>query len=223
MLLVGLLTVAIAVQSVFIAKLYRQNQVPEADADSAPLQIDLQPKTTAPPSVSGGSSGGSFLPPSWQPHGGLGLDPDVWDPFQEFRNMHQQMDQLFNDSFGRFQLSPDFQSLWGGTTFSPSMDVEEQKGQYVVRMDIPGTDKSNISVDINDRKLTVSGKINEMVEEKGQNQLRKERRSGEFSRSMQLPGPVKSDEMEAEYKNGVLVITLPKAEEEHTRQSIQVK
>lgn len=137
--------------------------------------------------------------------------------------MRQQMDHMFNDSFGRFRQAPGFQSMWGGTTFSPSMDLEERGGNYVVRMDIPGTDKSDISININDRKLEVAGKIDETVEEQGKNQLRKERRTGEFKRSITLPGPVKADEMEAKYEDGVLAITVPKAEEQYGSRSIELK
>jgi HSP20 family protein len=103
------------------------------------------------------------------------------------------------------------------------MDIEEKDGCYVIRMDIPGTDKSNISVDVSDREVTVSGTVDQTVEEHTKNQLRKERRSGRFSRSFILPGPVKADEMEAEYNRGVLVITVPKAEEKGATRSIEVK
>jgi hypothetical protein len=78
--------------------------------------------------------------PPLSPFGGLGLDPGIWNPFKEFRRMRQQMDQMFNESFGRFRQSPDFQSMWDGTTFAPSMDVEEQDEAFVIRMDIPGAE-----------------------------------------------------------------------------------
>lgn len=214
-LLIGLLVVVVAVQSVFLAKLYEQNKTPEAGSHAESFQINLQPKSGNAPSAGGKQGGGNLSSQSVIPFNGFGFDPDAWDPFQEFRNMRQQMDQMFNDSFGRFQLSPDYYSLWGGTTFSPNIDVEEQNNNYVVRMDIPGADKSNISVKIDDRNLTVSGKIDETVEEQGKNQLRRERRSGEFTRSIQLPGPVKAGEMAAEYEDGVLIVTAPKATEQY--------
>lgn len=90
-------------------------------------------------------------------------------------------------------------------------------------MDIPGAEKSNISVNITDRMLEVSGQINETVVDKGKNQLRKERRSGEFRRALTLPGPVKAGEMEAKYENGVLVVTIPKADEKDEARSIKVR
>lgn len=223
-LLVGLLIVIAAVQSVVIVKLYQQSETPEPKLAVEPIQMNLQPNPGSGQSPSGGTPQPlSTLSVPTMPFGRFGYTPGSWDPFQEFRNMRQQMDQMFNDSFGRFRQAPDFQSLWDGTTFSPSMDVKEQNDRYVIQMDIPGAEKSNLSVDVDDRKLTISGSIEETIEEQDQNTLRKERRSGEFTRSIQLPGPVNADEMDAEYKNGVLVITLPRAEKEGSKRHIDVK
>lgn len=223
--LIGLLVVVVVVQSVVLSKLYQRSEVPESKPAAEAARMDLQPKTGSGQSPSGGNSKPKGNPPlsTYPPLGGLGYTPGLWDPFQEFRSMRQQMDQMFNDSFGRFQQAPDFQSVWGGTTFSPNMDVEENDGSYVIRMDIPGADKSNISVNFNDRKLEVSGKIDETVEEQGRNHLRKERRAGEFKRVLTLPGPVKADEMKARYEDGVLTITVAKDEEQGGSRNIEIK
>lgn len=221
--LVSLLVIVVVVQSFVMVKLYQSSEVPEAKSVSETFQMNLQPKAgTGQASAGSGTTGWNQPLPAW-PYGGRGLDPGIWDPFNEFRTMRQQMDQIFNDSFGRFRQSPDFQSMWGGTTFSPSMDMEEKDDNYVIRMDIPGADKSNISVNIDDRQLVVSGKVDETIERQGRNQLRKERRSGEFKRALTLPGPVKADEMEAKYEKGVLTITVPKVEEGPQAYDIKVK
>ncbi|MDF7801442.1 Hsp20/alpha crystallin family protein [Pontiellaceae bacterium B1224] len=221
MLLVGVLVVVVAVQSVVMAKLYQKTNVePLVTEAGEPVQMQLKPWAVGTASA-GAKKPGAQNPVN--PFGGFQLDPGTWDPFSEFRNIRQQMDQIFNDSFGRFRMNPDFESLWGGTAFSPNMDIEEQNGNYVVRMDIPGADKSDISVNIKDRVLEVSGKTDETVEEQGQRQLRKERRSGQFKRAFTLPGPVKVDEMEARYEDGVLVVTVPKADEEKENRTIEVK
>lgn len=221
--LVGLLVVAVVVQSVFLAKMYRRSGAPQTRPPAESVRMDLQPKagTGQPPAA----KAPQWLPPvpAW-PYGGLGVDPDLWDPLREFRSMRQQMDHMFNDSFGRFRQSTNFPSMWGGTTFSPSMDLEDKEKTYVVRMDIPGADKSDISVNIDDRQLTVSGKVDETIEEQGSKQIRRERRSGEFKRSLSLPGPVKADEMQAKYEDGVLSVTVPKAEEKQgASRNIEIK
>jgi HSP20 family protein len=214
------LVLVVVVQAFFMMKLARSAQQAEPATES--VQIDLQPDA-------GPGQPPTATPPNWNtplpmypPLGAFG-NPGTWDPLQEFRGMRQQMDQIFNDSLGRFQQSPDFESLWGTMSFSPNMDVEENNGNYIVRMDLPGADKANISVNIDDRKLVVSGKIDETTEEQGKNQLRKERRSGEFKRELTLPGPVKSDEMEAKYEKGVLTITLPKAAKDQIARKIEIK
>jgi HSP20 family protein len=220
------LVLVVVVQAFFLMKLARPAEpaAPASEAAAESIQMDLQPKagTGQPPAAKTPKWNPPL--PTFPPLGGFGYNPGLWDPFQEFRSMRQQMDQMFNDAFGRFQQNPDFESLWGATAFSPSMDIEEKNDNYVIRMDIPGADKANISVNINDRELEVSGKVDETVEEQGTNQLRKERRSGEFKRALTLPGPVRADEMEARYEKGVLTITVPKAEEGQSRsRRIQIK
>ena len=221
--LVGLLAVVVVVQSVVVAKLYQKSGEQEAEATDEAIQMDIRPKAAAGPSS-------ATNVPKWNPQfplspsfGGLGYNPGPWDPFQEFRSMRQQMDQMFNDSFGRFRQSPDFEPFWGEAIFAPSMDVEEKKDSYIVRMDIPGVDKSNISIEIADRELRVSGKIEETLDEETKHHLRKERRCGEFRRTLTLPGPVKADEMQARYDKGVLAVTIPKASGQGSSRHIEVK
>jgi len=216
--LVGLLVVVVAVQSAVMVKLYQRSEALEPKPAGEPDQMNLQPKTGSRQATPKCNPAVPTLP-----FGSVGYNHGLWDPFQEFRSMRQQMDHMFNDSFGRFRQDPDFQSMWGDITFSPSMDLEEKDGNYVVQIDIPGADKSNISVNIEDRMLEISGKIDETVEEQGKNQLRKERRTGEFKRSLTLPGSVKADEMEAKYENGVLTITVPKAAAQSGTLNIKIK
>jgi len=106
--------------------------------------------------------------------------------------------------------------------FAPRMDLEEEVA-YVVRMDIPGADDSDISVKIEDRLLTISGRIEEREEERvGSALIRNERRSGRFHRSVSLPRPVEAAEMTAEYENGVLLVRIPQAEASSRSRTIDV-
>ena len=221
-ILLGLLVVAVAAQSIVMVKLYQRSVVPEANPENKPVRMDIQPRAGAGQPLAANAPNWN-PPPALPPFGRLGYNPGTWDPFQDFRNMRQQMDQMFNDSFGRLQQAPDVESFPAEPIFAPSMDVEVKEDNYVVRIDLPGADKSNISVSIDDRELTVSGKIDQTLEEQGRNHLRKERRAGAFRRSLTLPGPVKEDEMQARYEKGVLTVTVPQAAVQGTSRRIAVK
>lgn len=142
-----------------------------------------------------------------------GLSGDRWDPFLEMRRMQQMMDRQFADAFGRFRQSPDFGGLVQGNLFSPDMDLRDEDDNFVVRADIPGADKSDIKVEVDGNLLTISGERSETIQQQDAqgNFIRQERIAGSFHRAMTLPGPVKEDEVQARYENGVLTVTLPKA------------
>jgi HSP20 family protein len=135
------------------------------------------------------------------------------DPFEEFRN---EIEQLMS------RHEPD----WSGGTLAevalPSTDVSETDEAIEVKMDIPGLTADEITIEVRGNRLQVSGEHKEKKEEKGTAFHRVERSHGRIFRSMALPVAVKEDKVEAECQNGVLTITLPKAEEEKTRK-ISVK
>jgi len=140
------------------------------------------------------------------------FDPDKWDPLEEFRSMQERMDRMFDDSYNRFKLSPFFGEDEKGTnTFIPQTDLIEEDDRYIVKMNIPGSEKAEIQVDVQNETLNVKAKT--QVARKNSNDdtiLRMERRMGSFQRTLTLPGPVDSGAMETEYEDGVLTIILPK-------------
>ncbi len=145
-----------------------------------------------------------------------------WDPFRSIREMQEHMRRMLDEHRQRFKSG--FGSLEEGDVFmSPSMDLSDEGDKYVVRLDMPGLDKSNIKVNVEGRLLTISGQSESSAEEKDGNRIiRRERRSGMFHRSITLPGPVVSDKVEAKYENGVLVVSIPKADEEIPSKSVPV-
>jgi len=139
------------------------------------------------------------------------FDPQSWDPFQEMSRMRAEMDRMFNQAFGRFQGSPQFGSLAGESTYSPSFDLTEEPDRYVVKIDVPGATEHDIKVTLEDQNLTISGtRTDTRSEEKDGKILRQERVVGQFQRSMTLPEPVDDTKMETSYENGVFTVTLPK-------------
>ncbi len=99
----------------------------------------------------------------------------------------------------------------------PPLDLTETESTVEVRVDLPGVKPSELDIELNGTNLTISGQRKEEYEEKGRTAYRVERRTGSFSRSIILPCAVKEDHVDAQYRDGVLTITLQKTEESKTR------
>ncbi len=102
--------------------------------------------------------------------------------------------------------------------FSLALDVEEQADAYIVRANLPGVSQDGISVNIHDDTLTVSAESAAENRDENSKMLIRERRFGKFSRSLRFPTVVNGDAVEASFENGVLSITLPKADHVKPRQ-----
>ena len=97
--------------------------------------------------------------------------------------------------------------------WAPVVDISETKDDVIVKAEVPGIDKDDISVTLEDHVLTLRGEKKEEKEEKGKAFHKVERTYGSFVRSLKLPTLVQEDKVKASYKDGILNITLPKAEE----------
>jgi len=134
------------------------------------------------------------------------LEP--WRPFRELTTFREEMDKLWNRFFGEWPSMEPSRGEW-----APSLDVSETKDNIVVKAEVPGMDAKDIDISLANDVLTVKGEKRQEKEEKDENYHRVERSYGAFSRSIRLPREVQSDKIKANYKNGVLKITLPKSEE----------
>jgi HSP20 family protein len=108
------------------------------------------------------------------------------------------------------------------TFWAPAVDIEEDDKAYLVTMDLPGLDKKEVDIKLDGDALTVSGEKKNEKNEKGKNYHRIERSYGKFQRSFRLNDDVNREQIEAKFKNGVLHLTLPKAEKAQPKQ-IEVK
>lgn len=141
--------------------------------------------------------------------------PDVWNwsGFDQLTSLRDEINRLFE--------SPD-----GGSdvfnTWAPALDVYEDKENVVVRAEIPGMKKEDLDISLHDNVVTVSGERKHEKKYEGGQTSREERFFGRFTRSMKLPKQVNSNGVKANYKDGILTITLPKAEEAKPRQ-IKIK
>ncbi len=135
-----------------------------------------------------------------------------WEP-RNFSTLQDQMNRFFEDSF--FRPFTDDSSI---ATWAPAVDIYEDGNNLVVKADLPDVNEKELDLRVENNTLTLRGerKFEKKVEE--ENYLRIERRYGSFSRSFSLPNTVNTEGIKAEYKNGVLTVTLPKREEAKPKQ-----
>lgn len=128
-------------------------------------------------------------------------------PFQRRNRGLVDLDDFFDDffnNFGRFGLTNT-----GINAFRT--DIKETENEYIVLAELPGVNKENINIEVDENYMTITAVNDEIIEEEKNNYIRKERRSGRFQRSFNI-SDVKADEIKAKYENGILEIVLPKAE-----------
>ena len=118
----------------------------------------------------------------------------------------------FDRFFGDVGAS-DWDSLLSGRAWNPSIDIYEEEGSIVVKAEVPGMAKEDISVEVHDGVLTIKGEKKEKKEDEGKHFYRAERMYGCFERSFSLPEGVYPDAIKAGYKGGVLELRIPKVEE----------
>jgi HSP20 family protein len=141
-------------------------------------------------------------------------------PWDRLNALHQQMDQIFNNTLSQF--SADDPALVAALS-RPNLDVREEKDHYTVRADMPGADKPTLKVRVEGRLLTISGARTTVNETKTDDKVvRSERSMAQFVRTIELPGPVKAESVTAKYDNGVLTLTLPKADQAASSAQIPV-
>ena len=141
-----------------------------------------------------------------------------WFEPAPFEALRTEMEQMFENFFGRPTVTEALPAL------SPRLDISETDEAVEVELDLPGFKPEEVQIDVTDNILTVSGEHHEEKEEKGNGRKyhRIERRSGSFSRSVWLPCQVNAEKVDARLKEGVLKITLPKAEKtKHQRITVK--
>jgi HSP20 family protein len=128
-----------------------------------------------------------------------------WRPFVELEDVRSRIDRMFGEM------------ATGGERWKLALDVVERDDAYVVRADVPGLKPEEVKIDVEDNLLTISGEHEESEEEKSDNYVRRERRYGSFSRSLNLPKGVTADQIEATSKDGVVEISIPKPKQEEPK------
>lgn len=147
-----------------------------------------------------------------------------WNPFQEMRHMREQVDKMFGHSLERFQKDVGFDDSWLIEPYVPASDFEAKEDHYLVSMDIPGIKKSDLEVSLEGLLLRIKGKRDELIEHKEDGKvLRTERIHGKFLRTFTMPGGIDPEKSTAEYRDGVLTVTIPKGDKSDGTWKIEVK
>lgn len=132
-----------------------------------------------------------------------------FSPWKEISTVGEQISDLFEDLF----YDPFPRDVSRPELFVPYVDIEETRDALIVNAELPGIDVQDVDIKLEGDVLTIQGEKKSESKEKKKNYLRVERSYGSFKRSFVLGVPVKQNELKAKYKNGILTITLPKAEE----------
>jgi HSP20 family protein len=137
-----------------------------------------------------------------------------WNPARELLNMEREFNKLFNVFGKRVGTSEsDTNTEYENAVWMPLTDIKEDQDSYFVMLDLPGVAKEDVKVSYADGQLSISGERKQEKESKDSKYHRVERVYGKYYRSFTLPQLVREDKIEAEFKNGQLTVTVPKAEE----------
>ncbi len=130
-----------------------------------------------------------------------------WEPAREMMTLRDAMDRLFDDAFTRPLRMVD------GQLSMPAVDMYQTDNEIVVKAAVPGFKADDVQINVTGELLTIKGEAREKEEVNEKAYHLRERRWGGFERTLSLPTDVIADKARAEFENGVLIITLPKAEE----------
>ncbi len=140
-----------------------------------------------------------------------------FNPARDLLNIRDNFDRMVQDLFDRrWDVSESMGEL------TPAVNIEENENEYIITAELPGVKKSDVKITFEDGALSISGEKKVENEDKKDNFHRIERRYGMFSRSFAIPTSIVVDKIDASFKDGVLKVVLPKAEEAKPKQ-IEVK
>ncbi|RUR75702.1 Hsp20/alpha crystallin family protein [Chlorogloeopsis fritschii PCC 9212] len=132
-----------------------------------------------------------------------------WQPFQEMETIRRQMDRMFDELTG---VNREYMTTW-----APAIELEDTEDNLILRAEIPGVEGKDLDVQVARESVSIAGETRHESKTEERGYFRSEFRYGKFQRTIPLPTPIKNDQVQAEFKNGILILTLPKAEEAKKR------
>lgn len=129
-----------------------------------------------------------------------------WEPFREVDTLQREMNRLFDS------LTPEVNN-----TFVPAAEMQETPESIQLKIEVPGIEAKDLDVQVTAEAVSISGERKATVQAEGRGVFRSEFRYGRFQRIIPLPARIQNTQVEAEFKNGLLHLNLPKAEEERNK------
>jgi HSP20 family protein len=139
----------------------------------------------------------------------------TWDPFKELEEFENRLGTMF----GRLPVKTDGEkeAIFAAADWAPLVDITEDDKEFLVKAELPGMKKEELKVTVENGVMTISGERKIEKEEKGKTYHRVERAYGRFERSFTLPEKADSTKVQAQYKDGILELRLPKTEKAATK------
>ena len=132
-----------------------------------------------------------------------------WEPFRDLLTTQREFDRLFKEAFSPMSGETELSTR----SWAPPVDIYETEDAIVLKAELPGVDAKDVEVRVEDNTLYLKGERKFEKEVKEQNYHRVERSYGSFARSFSLPNSIDADKVKAEFKDGLLTLTMPKREE----------
>ena len=131
-----------------------------------------------------------------------------WTPKVNMMNIFDEVEHMMHQVYDN-----SFKNAIDRQAYMPFMDLNESNSDYLIKMDLPGVEKKDVEVSLSDGALTISGERKTSENDSEKKQICNETAYGTFSRSFELASDIREEKIKAKFKNGVLSITIPKAEE----------
>ncbi|BAY21865.1 heat shock protein Hsp20 [Calothrix sp. NIES-2100] len=128
-----------------------------------------------------------------------------WQPFSEMENLRRQMDRMFDELGG---VNSQITQAW-----TPAIELQDTNESIILRAEIPGIEGKDLDVNVTREAVSIAGETRQESKKEEGRYFRSEFRYGKFQRIINLPVPIQNDRVQAEFKNGILTLTLPKVEE----------
>lgn len=134
-----------------------------------------------------------------------------WEPFREIESLQHEMNRLFDT------LAPTRRTSVGEIDFMPAAEMHETAEAIELRLEVPGMEAQDLDISATAEAVSITGERRSETKTEENGKMRSEFRYGKFQRVIPLPARIQNDRVTAEYKNGILRLTLPKAEEEKNK------